>query len=138
MSTSPFTIPRSWRQGAQTLQEHPHEKKADTLAQAWWFSLLFYVLTLSLTKVSICLLYLTIFTIEWARRACYALLLVVGITSLWSTATVFTYCVPLQATWDFTVVATFCQSQDAWWANTRSVHPASSLPHPAAPNLIPA
>ena len=71
--------------------------------------------------MSICLLYLTIFTIEWARRACFALIFIVAVTSLWSTATTLTYCIPLQATWDFTVIPTFCQPQDAWWANTGSV-----------------
>jgi hypothetical protein len=76
------------------------------------------VLTLALTKVSICLLFLTIFTFAWARRACYAALSIVIIANLWATATTFTYCIPLQATWDPTVKASFCQSQEAWWANT--------------------
>ncbi|KAK4154563.1 hypothetical protein C8A00DRAFT_42705 [Chaetomidium leptoderma] len=88
------------------------------MMEAWWFSLLCYVLTLALTKVSICLLYLTIFTFEWARRACFAVLFIVVITNLWAVATTLTYCIPLQATWDPTVIASFCQSQDAWWANT--------------------
>jgi len=88
------------------------------MMEAWWFSLLLYVVSLSLTKTSICLLYLTIFTFEWARRASYAVLTVVVITSLWAVATTLTYCIPLQATWDPTVVASFCQGQDAWWANT--------------------
>ncbi|KAH6855994.1 hypothetical protein B0I37DRAFT_442742 [Chaetomium sp. MPI-CAGE-AT-0009] len=88
------------------------------MQRAWWFSLLCYVLTLFLTKVSICLLYLTIFTLEWARRACYAVLAIVVITNLWAIATTLTYCIPLEAAWDPNVEASFCQSQDAWWANT--------------------
>ncbi|KAL2255343.1 hypothetical protein VTK26DRAFT_3553 [Humicola hyalothermophila] len=52
------------------------------MREAWWFSLLFYVLTLALTKISICLLYLRIFILEWARRACYVVLAIVVIASL--------------------------------------------------------
>ncbi|KAK3294236.1 uncharacterized protein B0H64DRAFT_462914 [Chaetomium fimeti] len=86
--------------------------------KAWWFSLLCYILTLFLTKVSICLLYLTIFTLEWARRACYGVLAIVIITNLWAIATTLTYCIPLEAAWDSSIEASFCQGQDAWWANT--------------------
>ncbi|KAL2267317.1 hypothetical protein VTJ83DRAFT_4594 [Remersonia thermophila] len=85
---------------------------------AWWFTLLFYVLTLSLTKVSICLLYLTIFTFEWAQRAAWVVLvLVVGsnLTALVSTAT---FTIPLKATWDPAVVPRFRQSPEIWWVNT--------------------
>ncbi|AEO60814.1 hypothetical protein MYCTH_74573 [Thermothelomyces thermophilus ATCC 42464] len=88
------------------------------MMQAWWFSLLLYIITLSLTKISICLLYLKIFTFESARRASWLVLFIVVITSLWAVAITLTYCIPLQATWDPTVVASFCQPQSAWWANT--------------------
>ncbi len=86
--------------------------------QAWWFALIFYIITLALTKISILLLYLTIFTFQWTRRACWIVLAIVIITNLWATATTLTYCIPLQATWDYRVKARFCQSQEAWWANT--------------------
>ncbi|AEO66300.1 uncharacterized protein THITE_2077835 [Thermothielavioides terrestris NRRL 8126] len=89
--------------------------------QAWWFSLLFYVLSLAITKVSICLLYLTIFTLPWARRACYLVLAIVVLTSLFSVAATLTDCIPLQAVWDPTVTPSFCQPQDTWWANTGCV-----------------
>ncbi|KAL2177725.1 uncharacterized protein P884DRAFT_284881 [Thermothelomyces heterothallicus CBS 202.75] len=88
------------------------------MMQAWWISLLLYTITLSLTKISICLLYLKIFTFEWARRAAWLVLFIVVITSLWAVAITLTYCIPLQATWDPTVVASFCQPQSAWWAST--------------------
>ncbi|KAL2193411.1 hypothetical protein P885DRAFT_45508 [Corynascus similis CBS 632.67] len=88
------------------------------MLRAWWFSLLLYIISLSLTKVSICLLYLKIFTFEWARRAAYLVLIIVIITSLWAVSITFTYCIPLQATWDPTVKATFCHSQPTWWVNT--------------------
>ncbi|KAK3943360.1 hypothetical protein QBC46DRAFT_377642 [Diplogelasinospora grovesii] len=88
------------------------------MMEAWWFTLLCYTLTLALTKISICLLYLTIFTFEWARRACYLVLAIVVISNMWATIAVFTACIPLQAFWDRTVIATYCQSEASWWANT--------------------
>ncbi|KAK0714503.1 hypothetical protein B0H67DRAFT_214086 [Lasiosphaeris hirsuta] len=88
------------------------------MLEAWWFSLLCYTLSLALSKTSICLLYLTIFTLEWARRACYVLLSIVILSNIWATASVFTYTVPLQATWDATVPASYTTSQEVWWAIT--------------------
>jgi hypothetical protein len=77
--------------------------------------------------VSICLLYLTIFTLEWARRASYVVLAVVVITNLWATITTLTDCIPLRAVWDPTVEASYCQDQNAWWANTGHVSHAPLL-----------
>lgn len=71
--------------------------------------------------MSICLLYLTIFTFERIRKSCYVVLVIVVLSNLLHIASTLTYCVPLQSTWDPAVKATFCQSQDAWWANTASV-----------------
>ncbi|KAK3352234.1 hypothetical protein B0T25DRAFT_180132 [Lasiosphaeria hispida] len=88
------------------------------MLEAWWFSLLCYTLSLALSKTSICLLYLTIFTLEWARRACYVLLSIIIISNLWATASVLTYTVPLQSTWDITVPASYTTSQEVWWAIT--------------------
>ncbi|KAK3319163.1 hypothetical protein B0H66DRAFT_258056 [Apodospora peruviana] len=88
------------------------------MLEAWWFSLLAYTLSLVFTKTSICLLYLTIFTIEWARKASWSLLAIVVVSNLWITISILTYCIPLQATWDLSIKASFCQSQDAFWANT--------------------
>jgi hypothetical protein len=101
------------------------------MMEAWWFSFLGYVMSLAATKMSICLLYLSIFTFEWARRACFAVLFIIVVTNLWAIATVLTYCIPLQATWDFTVKATFCQSQDAWWANTGFASPPINALEPS-------
>lgn len=91
------------------------------MLKAWWFSVLTYNLAIGLTKISICMLYLSIFTIEWARRASYCLLCIVVITNLWAIATVLTNCIPLEATWDYRVKATFCQGDTVWWASTASV-----------------
>ncbi|KXX80768.1 hypothetical protein MMYC01_203938 [Madurella mycetomatis] len=88
------------------------------MLKAWWFSVLTYNLALGLTKISICMLYLTIFTLEWARKASYCLLCIIVITNIWAIATVFTNCIPLEATWDYRVKATFCQGDTIWWAST--------------------
>ncbi|KAK0636822.1 hypothetical protein B0T17DRAFT_90797 [Bombardia bombarda] len=83
--------------------------------RSFWFTLLWYTLSLALTKISICLLYLTVFTLEWAQRASYAVLTVVVIVSIWSNVSVLTACIPLRAYWDKTVEPTFCQPQSTWW-----------------------
>ncbi|KAK4126377.1 hypothetical protein N657DRAFT_615079 [Parathielavia appendiculata] len=88
------------------------------MTKAWWVSLLCYVLSLALTKVSICLLYLTIFTLELARRACCVVLAMVVVHNLWATAMTLTHCIPLEAVWDLTIAPSFCQPQEVWWVNT--------------------
>jgi len=85
---------------------------------AWWWSLVCYALTLAFSKISICLLYLTIFTLKWARRACYVVLAIVVLSNVWAFVSVLTFTVPLAATWDFRVVATYTTSQEVWWAIT--------------------
>ncbi|KAK4163265.1 hypothetical protein QBC43DRAFT_264325 [Cladorrhinum sp. PSN259] len=86
------------------------------LLQAWWFSLLMYNLTLALTKISICLLYLNIFTLPRARCACWILLGVVLLSSLWSIIAVATAAIPLRAFWDIKMKPTFVQSYTTWWS----------------------
>jgi len=83
-------------------------------------------MTLSFSKISICLLYLTIFTLEWARRACYVVLSIVVFSNVWAFITVVTNTIPLAATWDSTIVATYTTSQDIWWAVTGYVEKLSS------------
>ncbi|KAK0643924.1 hypothetical protein B0T16DRAFT_190937 [Cercophora newfieldiana] len=85
---------------------------------AWWWSLVCYTLTLLFSKISICLLYLTIFTLKWARMACYAVLAIVVVSNIWAFISVLTFTIPLAATWDWRVVATYTTSQDIWWAIT--------------------
>ncbi|KAK4464504.1 hypothetical protein QBC42DRAFT_43067, partial [Cladorrhinum samala] len=94
------------------------EKHLSPMLKGFWFSLVFYILSLAFTKTSILLLYLSIFTLEWARRAVYAALAIVIIHNLWATATVFTMCIPLRGVWDVWLEDMWCQPQDAWWANT--------------------
>ncbi|KAK1780248.1 hypothetical protein QBC45DRAFT_409491 [Copromyces sp. CBS 386.78] len=70
------------------------------LMGGFWASVLLYFLSLAMTKISICLLYLTLFTVESARRATYAVLAIVCVTSAYTVLVIFTACVPLQDYWD--------------------------------------
>lgn len=88
------------------------------IGRTGWWSILFYALTLAMTKLSICLIYLTIFTFEWSRRACWLLIAIVTISSLFTVISIFTACIPLQAFWDFRVKARYCHKVDVYWANT--------------------
>ncbi|KAK4158946.1 hypothetical protein QBC43DRAFT_328123 [Cladorrhinum sp. PSN259] len=86
------------------------------LLRAWWYSLLTYNLTLAFTKISICLLYLDIFTLPRARTACFILLGVVLLSSLWAIIAVVTATIPLRAIWDIKMKPTFVQSYAVWWS----------------------
>ncbi|KAK3687807.1 hypothetical protein B0T22DRAFT_479091 [Podospora appendiculata] len=88
------------------------------LNKAWWTSLITYVTTLALSKISICLLYLKVFTLEWARRASWAVLTIVAISSAFMIINTSTACIPLQAFWDKTIEGAYCHSNKIWWANT--------------------
>ncbi|KAK4170017.1 hypothetical protein QBC43DRAFT_307005 [Cladorrhinum sp. PSN259] len=88
------------------------------MMKGFWFSLLFYILTLAFTKVSICLLYINVFTLEWARWGAWAVLAVVVIHNVWAVCTCLTMCIPLRATWDSSIQGARCHSDAVWWANT--------------------
>ncbi|KAK3372287.1 hypothetical protein B0H63DRAFT_527138 [Podospora didyma] len=89
-----------------------------SLLQGFWFTVVTYQLTLALTKVSICLLYLKIFVYPWALRACRVLLGIVTLSSLWCIVTLLTACIPLQAFWDSSVKGSFCHKPPVWWGVT--------------------
>ncbi|KAK3399964.1 hypothetical protein B0T20DRAFT_173577 [Sordaria brevicollis] len=72
----------------------------EPLMVSFWISVLLYFCSLAMTKISICLLYLTIFTIESTRRATYAVLGLVSVTSVYSIIVICTGCVPLKDYWD--------------------------------------
>ncbi|KAJ9143087.1 hypothetical protein NKR23_g6711 [Pleurostoma richardsiae] len=88
-------------------------------ARAGWYQLVFYFLALCLTKVSILLLYLHIFSFHWVRVAAKVVLAVVVLSNLYIMAVVFTACVPLKAFWDYTLRGSaYCQPNSMWWSNT--------------------
>ncbi len=86
--------------------------------QAGWYSLLFYTLTLCMSKVSILLLYLRIFSFQWVRRAGQIVLAIVIISNIYMVITIFTACIPLQAYWDLSITDKYCHPQAVWWSHT--------------------
>ncbi|KAJ9143703.1 hypothetical protein NKR23_g6266 [Pleurostoma richardsiae] len=88
------------------------------LNRAGWYSILWYSLTLCLTKTSILLLYIRILTYDWVRRAAHLLLASVLVTNAWTFAVVMSACVPLRAFWDPSVSPVYCHGQSFYWAST--------------------
>lgn len=89
------------------------------MSRAGWYTILWYQLTLFLTKTSILLLYARILTYQYARYAVYAIMVVVTLSNIWTFAVVMTACIPLQAFWDYTIAAdSYCHPRSFWWANT--------------------
>ncbi|KAK0732455.1 hypothetical protein B0T21DRAFT_290971 [Apiosordaria backusii] len=86
--------------------------------RAAWYGILFYLITLCFSKISILLLYIHLFTFKWARLAGQILLGVVIITHLFMALATFTACIPLNSYWDFTVEKKYCHAQSVWWSNT--------------------
>ncbi|EGS17100.1 uncharacterized protein CTHT_0074290 [Thermochaetoides thermophila DSM 1495] len=88
-------------------------------SRAAWYSILFYHLTLSFSKLSILLLYIHIFAFKWARKAGIVLLVVVLIVSVYMMLCTFTACIPLHSYWDFRYTGKkYCHPQSIWWSNT--------------------
>ncbi|VBB71378.1 Putative protein of unknown function [Podospora comata] len=86
--------------------------------RAAWYGILFYLITLCFSKISILLLYIHLFTFKWARLAGQILLGIVIITHLFMALATFTACIPLNSYWDFTVEKKYCHAQSVWWSNT--------------------
>ncbi|KAK4646955.1 uncharacterized protein QC761_100170 [Podospora bellae-mahoneyi] len=86
--------------------------------RAAWYCILFYLITLCFSKISILLLYIHLFTFKWARLAGQILLGIVIITHLFMALATFTACIPLNSYWDFTVEKKYCHAQSVWWSNT--------------------
>ncbi|KAK4182860.1 hypothetical protein QBC35DRAFT_140048 [Podospora australis] len=86
--------------------------------RAAWYGILFYLLTLLFSKVSILLLYIHLFTFKWARLAGQILLGIVILTHMFMAVATFTACIPLNSYWDFTVKKNYCHPQSIWWSNT--------------------
>ena len=89
-----------------------------TSAQAAWFAILWYIITLFFIKMSILLLYLQIFTHFWVRRATQVILALVVITNIWSVVVTLTACIPLAAFWDLSIQGAYCHPVSFFWANT--------------------
>ncbi|KAH8908344.1 hypothetical protein BR93DRAFT_944032 [Coniochaeta sp. PMI_546] len=89
------------------------------MSRAGWYTILWYQLTLFLTKTSILLLYARILTYQHARYAVYVIMVVVMLSNVWTFVVVMTACIPLAAFWDYTQAAgAYCHPRSFWWANT--------------------
>ncbi|KAK4171052.1 hypothetical protein QBC36DRAFT_340707 [Triangularia setosa] len=117
---SVMTVEVSYGMGKHVWDVEPPENFAKML-KTWYFALLFYCLSLGFSKMSICVIYVTIFTYEWAKKCSWAMLIFVIIHNLWALSTTLTFCIPLQSVWDDTVKASYCHPQAVWWANTSLV-----------------
>src|ERR1043166_7633254 len=78
--------------------------------QSFWVSILFYQLSLTFSKFSVCLLYVRIFNYHFARTAAWFLLAIVAIYTTAGTINTFVVCIPLQAYWDFSITDKKCQT----------------------------
>ncbi|KAK3392729.1 hypothetical protein B0H63DRAFT_515948 [Podospora didyma] len=86
--------------------------------RAAWYGILFYLLSLCFSKISILLLYIHLFSFQWARRGGQVLLAIVIVSNVYMAVTTFTACIPLQSYWDFTIPKQYCHPQSIWWSNT--------------------
>jgi hypothetical protein len=71
----------------------------EIIAMWFWSSVWIYYAALGLTKLSILLQYLRIFPQVNFRRACYAMIGVIAIWSLWATLSALVMCVPIHLFW---------------------------------------
>ncbi len=97
--------------------------------QAAWYGILFYNLSLTLTRISILLLYKRIFTYSWIKRAIQIVLILIVAIGIWLVVSVCTACMPLAAFWDWSLFLkgpVYCQPVNLWWANA-ALHIASDL-----------
>ncbi|KAK4236996.1 hypothetical protein C8A03DRAFT_16409 [Achaetomium macrosporum] len=65
-------------------------------------------LSLSLTKISVLLLFLDIFVLSWVRRVTYILIVLATLCGLFTLLSNILYCLPVSAFWDFTILDRRC------------------------------
>ncbi|KAK0720161.1 hypothetical protein B0H67DRAFT_460454, partial [Lasiosphaeris hirsuta] len=89
------------------------------MGKAGWYTILWYMMALLFTKISILLLYIRILSYQHARYAVYAILAIVVLTNgLWTFITVITSCMPLEAFWNPKITGAYCRPVVYWYANT--------------------
>ncbi|KAF9877143.1 hypothetical protein CkaCkLH20_05409 [Colletotrichum karsti] len=87
--------------------------------QAGIFTNLFYSVSLTLTKVSILLLYIRILTYDLVRLLGKVLLGVVLVSHTWIIVSILTTCIPLSAAWDYDPAnpPVYCHPVPVFWVN---------------------
>ncbi|KAJ0115434.1 hypothetical protein J7T55_012714 [Diaporthe amygdali] len=104
--------------------------------RAAWYGVLFYTLSLGFSKVSMVLLYLSLFSYHWIRVAGRIVLAGVVIATLWMLCIVFTACVPLEAYWVYSLrEQAYCQPQSMWGLHMSTDFIIFALPLPVLPTL---
>ncbi|KAH9908164.1 hypothetical protein F4778DRAFT_465868 [Xylariomycetidae sp. FL2044] len=78
----------------------------------------FYVPANMLSRVSVCVLYLRIFTDKWARAACWAVIAFLVANCVATTIAAQLECIPLQYTWDHSIEGGRCFDQLLWYKLT--------------------
>ncbi|KAJ0116987.1 hypothetical protein J7T55_003402 [Diaporthe amygdali] len=111
-----FIIEASFGLGRHSLAIPPENYVP--MLEASWFTILFYASSLSLSKISVLLLYLRTLTYDWTRKILLGFLVVVIVTSAVNLILDFTACIPLDAFWDFEVQARYCHSNEVYYALT--------------------
>ncbi|KAL9134164.1 MAG: hypothetical protein Q9175_004658 [Cornicularia normoerica] len=85
--------------------------------QAFWAAQILYKFTITLTKTSICLLYLRIFTTKKFRRTVYIIMSYVILYAFASIIATVVQCTPLERIWDHAVPGTCINLTAFWYAN---------------------
>lgn len=85
--------------------------------QPFYFSILFYQLSLSAAKISICLTYLRIFVAQHLRLACWIMLGIVGVTCTWISMSAIFLCFPPAAFWDKSIDGHCMNKLIVWFTN---------------------
>ncbi|KAK4231674.1 integral membrane protein [Podospora fimiseda] len=76
-----------------------------------------YKLSINLTKTSILLLYLRIFPSKWFRITCYALITLIILYMIGTTASSIWQCTPVPKAWDKSLPGTCISITSNWYAN---------------------
>ncbi|OHW98284.1 integral membrane protein [Colletotrichum incanum] len=87
--------------------------------EAGTFTNLFYSISLTLTKISILLLYIRILTYDLVRLLGKILLGIVVVSHTWIIVSILTTCIPLSAAWNFDPLgpAVYCHPISVFWGN---------------------
>ncbi|KAJ0161764.1 hypothetical protein CTA2_5640 [Colletotrichum tanaceti] len=83
------------------------------------FTDIFYSVSITLTKISILLLYINVLTYDLARLLAKVLLAFVIVSHAWIVVSILTTCIPLQATWrwDPGNSPVYCHPPPVYWGN---------------------
>ncbi|OJJ33943.1 hypothetical protein ASPWEDRAFT_173377 [Aspergillus wentii DTO 134E9] len=97
-----------------------------TQLKALWLTIPFYNLTLTLTKISMALLYRRLFPTTRYRIVTLAIIILITITGLWMTISAFVFCIPIAAFWDPNL-GDNCLSERVVWCLNASIQITTDL-----------